>query len=104
MSVFAEALEEAQGVDLAFDNYREDIRLGHKKIFYSADICRKVVDDKGVEVVKQQHEKAKQMLIENRGKLDEIAKYLYEKETITGEEFMRILTAVPQLPTGAVEQ
>ncbi len=62
------------------------------------------VDDKVVEVVKQQHEKAKQLLIENRGKLDEIAKYLYEKETITGEEFMRILTAVPQLPTGAVEQ
>ena len=62
------------------------------------------VDDKVVEVVKQQHEKAKQMLIENRSKLDEIAKYLYEKETITGEEFMRILTAVPQLPTGAVEQ
>ena len=62
------------------------------------------VDDKVVEVVKQQHEKAKQMLIENRGKLDEIAKYLYEKETITGEEFMRILTAVPQLPTGAAEQ
>jgi len=62
------------------------------------------VDDKVVEVVKQQHEKAKQMLIENRGKLDEIAKYLYEKETITGEEFTRILTAVPQLPTGAVEQ
>lgn len=62
------------------------------------------VDDKVVEVVKQQHEKAKRMLIENRGKLDEIAKYLYEKETITGEEFMRILTAVPQLPTGAVEQ
>ena len=49
------------------------------------------VDDKVVEVVKQQHEKAKQMLIENRGKLDEIAKYLYEKETITGEEFMKIL-------------
>ena len=62
------------------------------------------VDDKVVEVVKQQHEKAKQMLIENRGKLDEIAKYLYEKETITGEEIMRILTAVPQLPTGAMEQ
>ena len=62
------------------------------------------VDDKVVEVVKQQHEKAKQMLIENRSKLDEIAKYLYEKETITGEEFMRILTAVPQLPTSVVEQ
>ena len=44
-----EALAEAQGIDLAFDNYREDIRLGHKKIFYSADICRKVVDQEGVE-------------------------------------------------------
>ena len=52
------------------------------------------VDDKVVEVVKQQHEKAKQMLIENRGKLDEIAKYLYEKETITGEEFMQLLKEV----------
>ena len=49
MSVFAEALAEAQGIDLAFDNYREDIRLGHKKIFYSADICRKVVDKDGAE-------------------------------------------------------
>ena len=49
MSIFAEALAEAQGIDLAFDNYREDIRLGHKKIFYSADICRKVVDQEGVE-------------------------------------------------------
>ena len=45
MSVFAEALAEAQGIDLAFDNYREDIRLGHKKIFYSADICRTVFVD-----------------------------------------------------------
>ena len=59
------------------------------------------VDDKVVEVVKQQHEKAKQMLIENRSKLDEIAKYLYEKETITGEEFMRILTADTQQHTTA---
>ena len=55
------------------------------------------VDDKVVEVVKAQHEKAKQILAENRGKLDEIARYLYEKETITGEEFMRILNAQPQL-------
>ena len=49
MAVFAEALDEAQGLDLAFDNYREDLRLGHKKIFYSADLCRKVVDKDGVE-------------------------------------------------------
>ena len=44
------------------------------------------------------------MLTANRSILDHIAAFLIEKETITGEEFMRILTAVPQLPTGAVEQ
>lgn len=49
MSVFSEALDAAQMADYAFDNYRQDIRLGHKKIFYSADICRKVVDQEGVE-------------------------------------------------------
>lgn len=47
MSVFAEALDTAQGIDLAFDNYREDIRLGHKKIFYSTDICRTEIDKDG---------------------------------------------------------
>ena len=55
------------------------------------------VDDKVVEVVRAQHEKARQILVDNRAKLDEISKYLYEKETITGEEFMRILNAQPQL-------
>ena len=55
------------------------------------------VDDKVVEVVRAQHEKARQILVDNRAKLDEISKYLYEKETITGEEFMRILHAKPQL-------
>ena len=49
------------------------------------------VDDKVVEVVRAQHEKARQILVDNRAKLDEISKYLYEKETITGEEFMHIL-------------
>ncbi|MGN0976038.1 MAG: ATP-dependent zinc metalloprotease FtsH [Gemmiger sp.] len=55
------------------------------------------VDDKVVQLVKEQHEKAKNILVENRQKLDEIAKYLYDKETISGEEFMRILNARPQL-------
>ncbi|MGN0999210.1 MAG: cell division protein FtsH, partial [Faecousia sp.] len=49
------------------------------------------VDQKVVELVKAQHEKAKQILLENRDKLDQLAKFLYEKETITGEEFMKIL-------------
>lgn len=43
--------------------------------------------------MKQQHQKALQILIENRAKLDELAHFLYDKETITGEEFMNILNA-----------
>ena len=49
------------------------------------------VDELVVQLVKKQHEKARQMLLENREKLQELALYLYEKETITGEEFMQIL-------------
>ena len=49
------------------------------------------IDQKVVEVVKAQHEKAKKILQDNRGKLDELARFLYEKETITGDEFMTIL-------------
>lgn len=52
---------------------------------------QKNIDRKVVELVKAQHEKAKQILAENREKLDELAMFLYEKETITGEEFMEIL-------------
>ena len=44
-----------------------------------------------MEIVRKQHKKACEILEENRDKLDELAKYLYEKETITGEEFMHIL-------------
>ena len=52
-----------------------------------------LIDKKVVELVKKQHEKAGQILLENREKLDELAAYLYEKETITGEEFMKILNS-----------
>ena len=58
------------------------------------------VDAKVVEIVQAEHQKAYQMLADNKRKLDEIAQYLYEKETISGEEFMRILNAQPQLPAG----
>ncbi len=51
------------------------------------------IDKEVVELVKKQHEKAGQILLENRAKLDELAQYLYEKETITGEEFMKILNS-----------
>lgn len=49
------------------------------------------IDRQVVELVKRQHEKANRILSENREKLDELARYLYEKETITGDEFMEIL-------------
>ncbi len=58
------------------------------------------VDAKVVEIVQAEHKKAYHMLADNKRKLDEIAQYLYEKETISGEEFMRILNAQPQLPAG----
>ena len=56
------------------------------------------VDAKVIEVVKAQHAKAVRLLQENRLKLNEIAGYLFDKETISGEEFMRILDATPALP------
>ena len=51
------------------------------------------IDKKVVELVKKQHEKALDILKNNRRKLDELAMYLYEHETRTGEEFMKILNA-----------
>ena len=58
------------------------------------------VDAKVVEIVQAEHRKAYKLLADNKHKLDEIAQYLYEKETISGEEFMRILNAQPQLTAG----
>ena len=52
---------------------------------------QKEIDEKVVQLVKAEHEKARKILAENREKLDELAMYLYEKETITGDEFMDIL-------------
>ena len=54
---------------------------------------QKIIDEKVVELVRQQHEKAAQILIENKEKLDELSQYLYQKETIIGEEFMQILNS-----------
>ena len=57
-----------------------------------------MIDKKVVELVRTQHEKAYKILKDNIGKLHELAKYLFENETITGEEFMKILsTALPQI-------
>ena len=63
---------------------------GDTSLACSADTQREI-DREVVELVKKQHEKAEKILSDNREKLDELAKYLYEKETITGEEFMNIL-------------
>lgn len=63
---------------------------GDTALACSAD-TQNEIDKKVVELVKAQHRKADKILTDNRAKLDELAKYLYEKETITGEEFMSIL-------------
>ena len=65
---------------------------GDASLACSAETQAKI-DQRVVELVKAQHEKAVNILTENRAKLDELAQYLYEKETITGEEFMHILNA-----------
>lgn len=63
---------------------------GDASLACSAETQREI-DQKVMELVKTQHAKARKILEENRSKLDELAKYLYEKETITGDEFMAIL-------------
>ena len=63
---------------------------GDTSLACSADTQREI-DQKVVELVKAQHAKAVQILTDNRAKLDELAQYLYQKETITGDEFMEIL-------------
>ena len=63
---------------------------GDASLACSAD-TQNEIDRKVVELGKRQHEKASKIVADNRAKLDELAKYLYEKETITGEEFMSIL-------------
>ena len=65
---------------------------GDASLACSAETQTKI-DQRVVELVKKQHEKAIHILTENRAKLDELAQYLYEKETITGEEFMNIVNA-----------
>ena len=65
--------------------------LGGDTSLECAEETQREIDEKVVELVKTQHEKARRILQENRSKLDELAKVLYEKETITGKEFVEIL-------------
>lgn len=74
---------------------------GDTSLACSAD-TQNEIDKKVVELVKAQHEKARKILSENRQKLDELSRFLYEKETITGEEFMEILNR-PEQPEAISE-
>lgn len=65
--------------------------LGGDTSLAAAESTAAKIDEQVVELVKKQHEKAASILLENREKLEEIARFLYEKETITGNEFMQIL-------------
>lgn len=57
------------------------------------------VDEEVVRLIQQDYEEARRILEENKEKLHELAKFLYERETITGEQFMEIVNRVPQLET-----
>ena len=75
---------------VAMENVTNQYLGGDTSLSCSAD-TQKEIDEKVVQLVKAEHEKARKILVENREKLDELAMYLYEKETITGDEFMDIL-------------
>ena len=78
------------GMMFALETVNNQYLGGDASLACSAETQTKI-DQRVVELVKAQHEKAVNILTENRAKLDELARHLYEKETITGEEFMRIL-------------
>ena len=75
---------------VALETVQNQYLGGDASLSCSAETAAEI-DRQVVELVKRQHEKANQILSENREKLDELARYLYEKETITGDEFMEIL-------------
>lgn len=75
---------------VAMENVTNQYLGGDTSLSCSTD-TQKEIDEKVVQLVKAEHEKARKILAENREKLDELAMYLYEKETITGDEFMDIL-------------
>ena len=75
---------------MALETVQNQYLGGDASLACSAETAAKI-DQQVVELVKRQHEKASRILSDNREKLDELAEYLYEKETITGDEFMAIL-------------
>ena len=75
---------------VALETVQNQYLGGDSSLACSAETAAKI-DQQVVDLVKRQHEKASRILSDNREKLDELAEYLYEKETITGDEFMAIL-------------
>ena len=81
---------------VALETVQNQYLGGDSSLACSAETAAKI-DEQVIALVNQQHQKARQILTENRSKLDELAQYLYERETITGEEFMEILNRKPAL-------
>ena len=93
----ARAMITRYGMSKDFDMVAMEVRtnqyLGGDSSLTCSSETQKLIDEKVVELVRRQHEKAAQILLENREKLDELSQYLYQKETITGDEFMKILNS-----------
>lgn len=93
----ARAMITRYGMSKEFDMVAMEVQtnqyLGGDSSLTCAAETQKIIDEKVVELVRKQHEKAAQILLENWEKLDELSQYLYQRETITGEEFMKILNS-----------
>ena len=85
---------------VALETVQNQYLGGDSSLACSAETSAKI-DEQVIALVNQQHQKARKILTENKSKLDELAQFLYEKETITGEEFMEILNRQPQLEVHA---
>lgn len=93
----ARAMITQYGMSKEFDMVALEVQtnqyLGGDSSLVCSAATQEKIDEKVVELVRKQHEKAAQILLENREKLDELSQYLYQRETITGEEFMKILNS-----------
>ena len=93
----ARAMITKYGMSKEFDMVAMEVETnkylgGDSSLACSAE-TQTLIDKKVVELIRKQHEKAATIILENRAKLDELSNYLYQKETITGEEFMEILNS-----------
>lgn len=93
----ARAMITKYGMSKEFDMVAMEVEnnkyLGSDSSLSCSAETQTLIDKKVVELIRKQHEKAATIILENRAKLDELSNYLYQKETITGEEFMKILNS-----------